>query len=37
MLLLAASEAQLVDLVTFSGLGSLDAGDYDATMFDLIA
>ena len=34
---LAASEAQLVDLVTFSGLGSLDAGDYDATMFDLIA
>jgi len=34
---LAASEAALVDLVTFEGLGSLDAGDYDATMFNLIA
>jgi hypothetical protein len=34
---LAASEVALVDLVTFKGLGTLDAGDYDATMFDIIA
>jgi hypothetical protein len=34
---ITASETALVDLVTFSGLGTLDAGDYQATMFNLIA
>jgi hypothetical protein len=34
---LAAGEAVIVDLVTFTGLGALSAGSYDNTMFELIA